>query len=85
MVFREKRLTYMALLKLIDKVSNEVDNKQFSIGLLFCIYLFILFFASMTNSHSNISKMTIKSVIPSGQHKGVATHQPPLTVLQDIL
>ena len=26
--------------------------------------------------------MTIKSVIPSGQHKGIATHQPPLTVRQ---
>ena len=31
--FRENKSTYMALLKLIDKVSNEVDNKQFSIGL----------------------------------------------------
>ena len=31
--FREKRSTYMALFKLIDKVSNEMDNKQFSIGL----------------------------------------------------
>ena len=35
--------------------------------------------------YSNISEMTIKSVIPSGQHKGVAPHQPPLTVLQVIL
>ena len=29
--------------------------------------------------------MTIQSVIPGEQHKGVAPHQPPLTVLQDIL
>ena len=48
------------------------------------IYLFILFFASMI-IHSNISKMTIKSVIPSGQHNVVALHQRPLTVLQYIL
>ena len=47
--------------------------------------VFILFFASMTNSHSNISEMTIKSATPSGQHKGVAPHQPPLAVLLDIL
>ena len=30
--FREKRSTYMALLKLIDDISEEIDNKNFSIG-----------------------------------------------------
>ena len=31
--FREHRSTYMALLKLVDKVANEVDNKSYSLGI----------------------------------------------------
>ena len=30
--FREKHSTYIALLKLIDDISEEIDNKNFSIG-----------------------------------------------------
>ena len=30
--FREKHSTYMALHKLIDEISKEIDNKNFSIG-----------------------------------------------------
>ena len=30
--FREKKSTYMTLLKLIDDISEEIDNKNFSIG-----------------------------------------------------
>ena len=30
--FREKHSTYMALLKLIDDISEEIDNKNFSVG-----------------------------------------------------
>ena len=48
------------------------------------LFLFILFFANM-QIRSNISEMTIKSVISSEQHQGMAPHQSPLTVLQDIL
>lgn len=31
--FREKHSTYMALIKLLDQITNELDNKQFSIGI----------------------------------------------------
>ncbi len=31
--FREKHSTYMALVDLIDKITNEIDNKKFSLGI----------------------------------------------------
>ena len=31
--FREKHSTFMALLKLIDDISNEVNNKIYSVGI----------------------------------------------------
>ena len=30
--FREKHATYMALLNLVDDISNEINNKSYSIG-----------------------------------------------------
>ena len=35
--FRENHSTYMALLNLVDQITNELDNKQFSFGI--CIDL----------------------------------------------
>ena len=31
--FRENQSTYMALLNRVDKITNELDNKQFSLGI----------------------------------------------------
>ena len=31
--FRPKYSTEMALLKLVDKISNEIDNKKFTVGI----------------------------------------------------
>ena len=31
--FRENHSTYMALLNLVDQITNELDNKQFSLGI----------------------------------------------------
>ena len=40
-------------------------------------YLFVLFYSLQTwQIHSNTSEITIKSVIPSEQHKEVGQHQP---------
>ena len=65
--------------------THEKEHPSLLIMFTWLIFIIYLFFAIMTISHSNISEMTIKSVIPSEQHKGVAPHQSPLTVLQDIL
>ena len=32
--FRERHTTYMALLNIIDQISHEMDNKNFSIGII---------------------------------------------------
>ena len=31
--YRENHSTYMALLNLVDKITNELDNKQFLLGI----------------------------------------------------
>ena len=31
--FRENHSTYMALLNVVDQITNELDNKQFSLGI----------------------------------------------------
>ena len=32
--FRERHTAYMALLNIIDQISQEIDNKNFSIGII---------------------------------------------------
>ena len=60
---RSSKVADSGLLLLPEKLRHEVLY-------IYIFFLFIVLFASMINSRSNISEMTIKSVIPSGQQKG---------------